>query len=202
MDCGSPQNLSIYKYIYILYYIRPKINTIRKSSVTWRKIPIENPRIIFDSQLPFHVTKQYRIHPEILGGFNSSCCCLDAPRTSLVMRWPSFGRRIDFYGGPFDVLSFFFKYVFENDNRWYNLHFCTSITTLCSYLELHAYSCMICRCFLKMMMGQWRHTAWWSSRLSVGHRVNQSTLTASWVNCCAMLQEEIVVIKDITWANF
>ena len=105
----------MYKYIYI-YYIRPKINTIRKSSVTWRKIPIENPRIIFDSQLPFHVTKQYRIHPEILGGFNSSCCCLDAPRTSLVMRWPSFGRRIDFYGGPFDVLSFFFKYVFENDN--------------------------------------------------------------------------------------
>lgn len=56
--------------------------------------------------------------------------------------------------------------------------FAHPFTTLCSYIELHAYSCMICRCFLKMMMGQWRHTAWWSSRLSVGHRVNQSTLTA------------------------
>ena len=37
--------------------------------------------------------------------------------------------------------------------------FAHPFTTLCSYIELHAYSCMICRCFLKMMMGQWRHTA-------------------------------------------
>lgn len=139
--CGLwiPPKTYLYINIYI-YYIRPKINTIRKSSVTWRKIPIENPRIIFDSQLPFHVTKQYRIHPEILGGFNSSCCCLDAPRTSLVMRWPSFGRRIDFYGGPFDVLSFFFKYVFENDNRWYNLHFCTSIY---NFMFLYWITCLL-----------------------------------------------------------